>query len=121
VVPPRVRYCTDWWIRAEALGAAVPASAGSVRASRHGMAVSGVPGHVAAPAVRRLSAGRGRGCGWPASGYFGISAVAGVPCDLPRTFRTADLWFNSRCELPFQVFFVDLSWGPVLKRGVPTF
>ncbi len=45
----------------------------------------------------------------------------GVCFDLPRTFRTADLWFNSRCELPFQVFFVDLSWGPVLKRGVPTF
>jgi len=26
---------------------------------------------------------------------------------------------NSRCGLPFQVFLVDLSWGPVLKSGVP--
>ena len=26
---------------------------------------------------------------------------------------------NSRCGLPFQVFLVDLPWGPVLKSGVP--
>jgi hypothetical protein len=28
--------------------------------------------------------------------------------------------FNSRCELLFQIFVVDLLRGPVLESGVPT-
>ncbi len=40
--------------------------------------------------------------------------------DLPRAFRTAYLWVNSRCGLPFQIFLADLLRSPVLKPGVPT-
>ena len=39
--------------------------------------------------------------------------------DLPRAFRTAYLWVNSRCGLPFQIFLTDLLRSPVLKPGVP--
>ena len=43
-----------------------------------------------------------------------------VASDLPRAFRTAYLWVNSRCGLPFQIFLTDLLRSPVLKPGVPT-
>jgi hypothetical protein len=38
-----------------------------------------------------------------------------VGFDVPRVFRTADLWFNLRCDLLFHPFIVDLLRGPVLK------
>ncbi len=45
---------------------------------------------------------------------------ADTALDLPRAFRTAYLWVNSRCGLPFQIFLTDLLRSPVLKPGVPT-
>ena len=49
---------------------------------------------------------------------LGLTLIAAV--DLPRAFRTAYLWVNSRCGLPFQIFLTDLLRSPVLKPGVPT-
>ena len=37
------------------------------------------------------------------------------------SFPDSGFVVNSRCGLPFQIFFADLLRGPVLKSGVPTF
>ena len=44
-----------------------------------------------------------------------LQKVLVVGFDVPRVFRTADLWFNLRCDLLFHPFIVDLLRGPVLK------
>jgi hypothetical protein len=59
---------------------------------------------------------------WLSEMVFGslVEPFAGMAYDLPRAFRTAYLWVNSRCGLPFQIFLMDLLRSPVLKPGVPT-
>lgn len=44
-----------------------------------------------------------------------LALIAVLVGDVPRVFRTADLWFNLRCDLLFHPFIVDLLRGPVLK------
>ena len=53
-------------------------------------------------------------------GHHERNLVRAAGHDLPRAFRTAYLWVNSRCGLPFQIFLTDLLRSPVLKPGVPT-